>query len=168
MSDTRFPCLDGHLYSGCVGLANCPAGRCWNGRRLQPGSGTFHADAFDQPLKVLRYTASDCANCRHAVDLRSDGEMRTPGGRRVERWTICELGLWAGPASLYNLLNHRAPVKGLGHCASFAATPPALMRPELVKQRQADRQRAKERRAKLRQAKQGPPAGSDPPATKAA
>lgn len=154
MSDSRFPCLDGHLYNGCVGLANCPADRCWNGRRLRPCSGTIHADAFDQPLKVVRYTASDCPNCLHAVDLAVEGELRTPAGRRVERWTICELGLWAGPASLYNLLNHRAPVERLGHCPSFAKTPRELMRPELVAQRQADKARAKAHRAKRREAKQ--------------
>jgi|SRR5581483_4637983 len=163
MSDSRFPCLDGHLYSGCVGLEACSAERCWNGRRLHTIAGAIRADAFDQPLKVVRYTASDCANCLHAVDLAVEGELRTAGphGRRVERWTMCELGLWAGPASLYSLLNHRAPVKRMGHCPEFMETPPELMRPELVKQRHADQERARARRAKLREAKRrefgGPP-----------
>jgi len=56
------------------------------------------ADAFDRPLQVVRYTASECANCAHAVDLWLDRELRSPGGRNIKRWTICELGLWAGRA----------------------------------------------------------------------
>ncbi|HEX6512481.1 MAG TPA: hypothetical protein VF157_09300 [Chloroflexota bacterium] len=159
--DTTFPCLDGHTYRGCVGAANCCAQRCWNGRRLEVASGGLRADPFDRPLKVLRYTASDCPNCLHAVDLRVDGEMRSPGGRLVKRWTTCELGLWAGPASLYNLLNHRAPVKRLGHCPRFANTPPAQMRPELVHQRAADQTRARVRRAKQRANNSSPTAGAE-------
>lgn len=150
--ERRFPCLDGHAYSGCVGLERCPAERCWSGRRLRSPHGSRRADAFDRPLKVLRYMASDCANCRHAVDLEVQGELRSAGGRAIKRWTMCELGLWAGPASLYNLLNHRAPLKRLGHCPDFADTPPEQMRPELVRQREADRARAQARRARLRAA----------------
>jgi len=150
--DRRFPCLDAHRYDGCVGLACCPVDRCWNGRRLHTGCGSVQADAFDRPLKVLRYTASNCPNCSHAVDLNVEGELRSAGGRLIERWTICELGLWAGPASLYNLLNHRAPVKRLGHCASFEDTPQDLMRPELAAMREADQARARRRRAALREA----------------
>jgi hypothetical protein len=153
MDDRRFPCLDGHKYSGCLGQA-CPAVRCWNGRRVRlTGGGPVPADAFDRPLQVVRYTASDCPNCRHAVDLQVAGELRSPGGRAVKRWTICELGLWAGPASLYNLLNHRAPIKHLGHCPEFEDTPREQMRPELARQRQADQARARRRRERLRQLK---------------
>ncbi|HLG69585.1 MAG TPA: hypothetical protein VK009_04085 [Chloroflexota bacterium] len=151
--ERTFPCLDGHRYLGCVGVASCPAERCWNGRRLKVGNREMRSDAFDRPLRVLRYTASDCANCLHAVDLRVDGEMRSPGGRLVKRWTACELGLWAGPASLYNLLNHRVPLRRPGHCLHFAETPPEQMRPELVRQRAADQARARARRARLRGAK---------------
>jgi hypothetical protein len=159
MDERRFPCLDGHLYSGCMGPAKCPAERCWNGRRLRLSATEVRADAFDRPLKVLRYTASDCPNCAHAVDLRPDCEMRSPGGRLIKRWTICELGLWAGPASLYNLLNHRAPVKRIGHCPSFAERPAEQMRPELVRQREADRIRAAKRRERLRHAQAGATSG---------
>ena len=148
--------MDGHLYRGCLGRDACPVDRCWNGRRLRPCSGSIRADAFDQPLQVLRYTASDCANCLHAIDLTVDGAMRTPAGRRVDRWTICQLGLWAGPATLYNLLNHRAPVKRLGHCSSFADTPRDAMRPELVKQRLDDKIRARADRARLREQRKPP------------
>ena len=111
--DSRFPCLDGHLYSGCIGRQICPVDRCLNGRRVRPCDGSIRADRFDQPLKVRRYVSTECANCLHAVDLAVENPLRTPGpgGRRVERWTICELSLWAGPCTLYNLLNHRAPVK---------------------------------------------------------
>jgi hypothetical protein len=139
-----------------VGLACCPVERCWNGRRLHTGCSAGEpvtADAFDRPLKVLRYTASDCPNCRHAVDLEVNGELRSAGGRTIERWTICELGLWAGPASLYNLVNHRAPVKRVGRCPSFEDTPADLMRPELRSRRAADQERARRRRAKIREAK---------------
>jgi len=153
--EARFPCLDNHAYHGCVGLDCCPAERCWNGRRLHAAEGAVCADAFDLPLKVVRYTASDCPNCQHAVDLRVEGEMRSAGGRLVERWTICERGRWAGPASLYNLLNHRAPVKQLGHCPSFLETPREQMRPELLRQREADRQRAQARRARKRNVETG-------------
>jgi hypothetical protein len=148
--------LDVHRYSGCVGLACCPADRCWNGRRLHTGctSGApVQADAFDRPLQVLRYTSSDCPNCRHAVDLEIEGQLRSAGGRLVERWTICDAGLWAGPASLYNLLNHRAPIRRLGHCPSFEDTPPEDMRPELVAKRAGDLARTRRRRAELRAAK---------------
>jgi hypothetical protein len=110
-------------------------------------------DAFDRPLRVVRYTASDCPNCVHASDLKVRGELRSTGGRPVERWTVCDLGLWAGPASLYNLLNHRAPVKRPGHCPSFEDTPPEHMRPELVRKRQGDQLRARRRRARLRKPK---------------
>lgn len=150
--ERRFPCLDGHRYSACVGPSVCPVERCWNGRRLHVG-GLVRADSFDRPLDVRRYTASDCPNCRHAVDLDVDGELRSNGGRLITRWTVCELGLWAGPASLYNLLNHRAPVKSIGHCPHFEDTPMDDMRPQLLRQREADRQRARARRAELRQAK---------------
>ena|SRR5438105_3366006 len=145
----------------------CPAARCWNGRRVRtlPDTGAcIQADAFDRPLKVVRYTASDCANCQHAVDLDVAGELRSAGGRLIERWAMCELGLWAGPASLYNLLNHRAPIKSLGPCPSFADTPPAQMRPELVAQRLADQERARRRRAKLREAKEADTAKDKQPA----
>ena len=121
--------------------------------RLSHAGEKVLADAFDRPLKVLRYTASDCPNCIHAVDLKVQGELRAAGGRLVKRWTTCELGLWAGPASLYNLLTHHAPVKRLGHCASFEGTPPDQMRPELLRKRQGDQRRARQRRARLRSAK---------------
>ncbi|HLY65621.1 MAG TPA: hypothetical protein VKU60_08805 [Chloroflexota bacterium] len=120
---------------------------------MRTGGGAVCADVYDQPLKVVRYTASDCPNCRHAVDLLAPAELRSPGGRLIKRWTICELGLWAGPASLYNLLNHRAPVTRLGHCPSFEDTPHELMRPELLHQRQADQARANARRIRVREAK---------------
>jgi hypothetical protein len=64
------------------------------------------------------------------------------------------MGLWAGPASLYNLLNHRAPIKHLGHCPSFDPRPLERMRPELTRQREADQARSRARRARLRAAKQ--------------
>lgn len=149
--ERRFPCLNGHRYEGCVGLAGCFAERCWNGRRLRASQDGPHADGFDRPLNVLRYTASDCPNCAHAVDLHPEGELRSAGGRVITRWTVCELGLWAGPASLYNLLNHRAPVRHPGHCPDFMATPRDRMRPELLRQRAADQARARARRARLRQ-----------------
>ncbi|HLG70815.1 MAG TPA: hypothetical protein VK009_10365 [Chloroflexota bacterium] len=151
-NDHRFPCLDGHTYSGCLGQA-CSADRCWNGRRVQFAGvrGTITVDAFDRPLKVLRYTACDCANCLHAVDLEVPRELRSPGGRLIKRWTICEMGLWAGPASLYNLLNHRVPLRHVGACASFVARP--ALRPELQRQREADQERSRQRRARLREAK---------------
>ncbi|MFI5267981.1 MAG: hypothetical protein ACHQ7M_11450 [Chloroflexota bacterium] len=151
--ERRFPCLDGHVYAGCVGLAECCAERCWNGRRLHPAEEGVHADVYDQPLKIERYVASDCPNCAHAVDLQVGGGLRSAGGRLIARWTICELGLWAGPASLYSLLNHRAPVKHAGRCAQFVDTPPERMRPELARLRAADRTRAGARRAKARGAK---------------
>lgn len=151
--ERRFPCLDGHMYSRCVGPSACPAERCWNGRRLHAGS-VIRADVFDRPLQIKRYTASDCPNCRHAVDLNVEGELRSPGGRLIKRWTTCDLGLWAAPASLYNLLNHRAPVKRSGRCPSFEDTPAEVMRPELLRQRIADRQRARANRAAQRHAKQ--------------
>ena len=149
----RFPCLDGHRYSACIGLAACWAERCWNGRRLRPAPDGPHADSYDRPLKVLRYTASDCPTCIHAVDLQPEGELRSAGGRLITRWTVCELGLWAGPASLYNLLNHRAPVRHPGHCPDYQSTPPERMRPELRRQRIADQARARARRARLRAAR---------------
>jgi len=152
VGERRFPCLDGHLYSGCIGPDQCSADRCWNGRRLRDATGEMRADAFDRPLQVVRYTASECANCAHAVDLWLDRELRSPGGRNIKRWTICELGLWAGPASLYNLLNHRAPIKHIGHCTRLSERPAEQMRSELVKQREADRLRAVARRDRLRKA----------------
>ncbi|HVA23191.1 MAG TPA: hypothetical protein VMW62_02250 [Chloroflexota bacterium] len=121
--------------------------------RLAHAGEQVQADAFDRPLKVQGYTASDCPNCVHAVDLHVQGELRTAAGRLVKRWTLCELGLWAGPASLYNLLNHRAPVKRRGRCPSFQETPLSEMRPELVRHRQDDQARARERRARLRHEK---------------
>lgn len=152
-SDRPFPCLDdSHTYTGCLGAA-CPVERCWNGRRVRPISGRVRVDAFDRPLKVLRYTASDCPNCKHAVDLQVEGELRSPGRHVIKQWTICELGLWAGPASLYNLLNHRAPVTRVGHCASFDQQPPDQMRPELLQKRAADQARSRDRRARLKELK---------------
>ena len=65
---------------------------------------------------------------------------------------LCAGPLWAGPASLYNLLNHRAPIKHIGHCIRFSERPAEQMRPELVKQREADRLRAVARRDRLRKA----------------
>lgn len=157
-----FPCLDGHRYCGCVGLSSCTAVRCWNGRRLkrEREAGQVCADPFDRPLQVLRYTASDCPNCQHAVDLKVSSELRSAAGRSIDRWTICELNLWAGPASLYNLLNHRAPVKYTGHCPSFLQTPPEQMRPELARQREADRERARARRARLKEVRERPRAAA--------
>jgi len=151
--DRPFPCLDGHTYSGCLG-ANCPVERCWNGRRLRPLNGAVRADTFDRPLRVLRYTASDCANCVHAVDLHVEGEMRSAGGRRMRRSTLCELGLWAGPASLYNLLNHRVPRRYVGRCESFQARTRQQMRPELLRQREADQARSRARRDRRREARE--------------
>jgi hypothetical protein len=84
------------------------------------------------------------------VDLQVDGELRSAGNRPIKQWTICDLGLWAGPASLYNLLNHRAPVKRIGHCPSFQRRPPAQMRPELVQRRLDDKARSRARRARLK------------------
>jgi hypothetical protein len=156
--DRRFPCLDGHTYSGCIGPASCWAERCWNGRRLTTAGGEVVADAFDRPPRVLRYMGSNCANCLHAVDLHVGGGMRSagPGGRLVKRWTVCELGHWTGPASLYNLLNHRAPIKHVGRCPSFEKTPPEHMRPELARQKATDQARANARRARLRKGSHQP------------
>jgi len=149
VGERRFPCLDGHRYEGCVGLELCSAERCWNGRRLR-SSGLVRADAFDKPPRVQGYVGSGCGNCRHAVDLQVDGELRSAGGRRIGRWTICDLDLWEGPASLYNLINHRAPMKVPGPCPSFVDTPSELMRPEIVRHRQVDRERSQARRLRRR------------------
>lgn len=148
--ERRFPCLDGHRYTGCIGPEDCWAERCWNGRRLRSAGGPMRADSFDRPLKVARYTASDCANCVHAIDLHAEYGLRSHSGRMIKHWTNCELGLWAGPASLYNLVNHRVPVKHVGHCPSFDERPAEHMRPELAAKRRADRARSSARRAALR------------------
>jgi len=152
-TDRQFPCLDdSHLYSGCLG-AGCPIDRCWTGRRLRTSGGPVRPDAYDKPLKVLRYTASECAACKHAVDLMVGAGMRSAGGRTIKRWTICDQELWASPASLYNLVHHRAPKKIVGPCPSFTATPPAQLRPEVIHKRKQDLARSRARRARVKEAK---------------
>ena len=150
IDDRRFPCLDGHRYSGCVGLDSCPAERCWNGRRLRH-RGPIVPDAFDRPPKP-RYTGAPCASCQHAVDVQVQGELRAASGRVIERWTMCEEGLWTGPISLYNLVSHRAPIALRGPCPSYLDTPREQLRPELVQRLTADRDRARARRAERRAA----------------
>jgi hypothetical protein len=164
--ERRFPCLDGHRYSACIGPEQCWAERCWNGRRLRLAGGRMRADVFDRPLRVVRYTASDCANCVHAVDLETEQALLSCGGRAIKRWTNCELGLWAGPASLYNLLNHRVPVKRVGHCPAFTERSRDQMRPELAAKREGDRARSRARRAALRSAKRAAQADRQPAATR--
>jgi hypothetical protein len=149
-----FPCLEGHVYSGCVGVAKCPAERCWNGRRLRIVEGGLRVDAFEQPRLATGYIGGDCPNCVHAVDLDGERQLHAPGGRGCKQWTMCELGLWDRPASLYNLLNHRAPVTQAGHCPSLLKRSEEQMRPELAHKREGDRRRSLARRARLRRAQE--------------
>ncbi|MDE3077885.1 MAG: hypothetical protein KGJ86_20880 [Chloroflexota bacterium] len=136
-----FPCLDeARRYSGCVGLRNCTVARCWNGRRIRAREyKRVQADRFDVPVHVERYTACLCPTCANAVDL--DGDLLSPGGRKIERWTTCREGLWMGPVSIYNLVYRRIPLKWVGPCELYR--PSAEMRPEVAKKRQEDRERTR-------------------------
>ena len=137
-----FPCLDdSHHYFGCIGVAACPVDRCWNGRRLHADStGRLSLDAFDRPVQVNRYTACKCPTCINAVDVA--GAILSAAGRPVERWTTCRLGLWAGPVSIYNLVNRRIPLKHVGPCQDYVPAPD--MRPEVAKKREEDRERTRQ------------------------
>ncbi|MHB8618325.1 MAG: hypothetical protein ACYDAG_01935 [Chloroflexota bacterium] len=136
-----FPCLDEmRHYSGCVGTKACPAGRCWNGRRLRaPERDVVEIDAFDRPRKVDRYTAAQCPTCTNVLDV--DGDLLSPGGRKIARWTACREGMWMGPVSIYNLVNRRIPLKRVGPCELYAAA--VELRPEVRKKREEDRERTR-------------------------
>ncbi len=140
-TNVLIPCLDdSHRYTGCVGIASCTAFRCWNGRRLRaPEADSLPVDRFDVPVRVERYTACQCPTCGNAVDL--DGDLASPGGRKIERWTTCREGLWLGPVSIYNLVHRRVPLKAVGPCERFSPAPE--MRPEVAKKRAEDRERTR-------------------------
>lgn len=140
-----WPCVDeARRYVGCVGLAQCAAAgtvRCWSGHYLSVARGE-HILVEVQP----DYTPSQCTTCANAVDAQVARKTKsTADGRLV----TCSAGLWTGLVSVYNLINHRVPVKAEARppCPSYVELAPAEYRDELKAKRayEAERQRAKRR-----------------------
>ena len=142
----QWPCL-GELstYRGCVGLRACAAQgtvKCWSGHYLATaGERLLHE------IRVDRYTPAQCATCANAVDAP---EARRHSGRLTDtRLVACTAGLWTGLCSVYNLHNHRIPLKPAGDPPCPRYKPAPELRPELVQQRRQDAARSE----RLRQRK---------------
>jgi hypothetical protein len=164
-SDTpsRFPCMDiRNQYTRCIGRNACVAlgtKRCWDGSLLTVGPLVNVSAAprmEESPRRQYQRSATNCATCANTIEVKEAARPQLPRVRYADnRLFACTRGMWTGLCSMYNLNNHRAPLKdaALGGCPEYVPVPEDQLRPELIQQWNAHRERARTRRQLIQEAR---------------
>lgn len=172
-SETPYPCLHGHDYRGCLGLA-CPLEICWTGAATI--SFARKQRERSRVSTALYLPGAPCQSCAHLAEdevtvpapralgqprqapqrgdaARAREETPPPGEQAVGRLrrVACDQGLWAHPVSLSSFLLKRIPMLDQvepEQCPGYQ--PRAEPHPEVLAHLRRRRERARQRREERR------------------
>ena len=127
-----FPCLQGHIYTGCIGFDRCKV-LCWSPRLRERQA----------LVRVDKPTGGPCRDCAYAREVL--GEVATLNGRQV-RLIECRLGFWYGRTTVSDFVDGKIALNVQLPCPGFIETD--LPHPAVAHMRETARRRARRNQQK--------------------